>query len=122
MMKRCFQMHRRVQGARIRCSASASGDAAWSDTPLLPDSTNGSVRSARWKSQVWVAIGVIGIVALGVVVSAILRRNYLMANHEREASQLIADLSTSSSSLPAADQFTVNWFGRRFSLSARSPG
>lgn len=101
------------EGAGTRCSASASGDAAPPDAPLLPEATNGG---ARWKSQVWVAVGGL---ALGLAVWAIFRRNHLLANHPREASQLIADLPTS---LQPADQFTVTWFGRKLSLSARSPG
>ncbi|KAG0621599.1 hypothetical protein M758_3G033500 [Ceratodon purpureus] len=113
---------RALEGTRICCSASTSGDAAAPDTPLPSENADGSMRSARWKSQVRVAVGVIVVSAIGLAVSGIFRKNYLTANHQREASQLIADLSTSTSSLQSADQFAVNWFGRKFSLSARSPG
>lgn len=112
-------VHRRLQGARIRCSASASGDAAPPEIPALAETNNGSVSTSRPKPQVWVAIGV-AVVAIGLAVSAIiLRRNYLLGSNQR---QLIADLSASASSSQEAAQFTVNWFGRRISLSERSPG
>ncbi|XP_024364148.1 uncharacterized protein [Physcomitrium patens] len=110
------------EGYRIlRCSASTNGDTATPESPVSPETTNGSVRSSSRKPQVWVAIG-IAIVAVGLVVSGIVRTNNLFGSNQREASQLLTDMSISASSSQSVEQFTVNWFGRKFFLSERSPG
>lgn len=116
-------LHRRLrEGYRIlRCSASTNGDTATPESPVSPETTNGSVRSSSRKPQVWVAIG-IAIVAVGLVVSGIVRTNNLFGSNQREASQLLTDMSISASSSQSVEQFTVNWFGRKFFLSERSPG
>lgn len=112
----CGVYRQGLGGTKIRCTASRSSkEAASSPEPLEPRKI--SVDQKAWKPEVWIAIG-IGIVAVGVAVTFFLTKGSLLANNQKGASQIISDLSGSE---PPA-QFTVNWFGHKFSLGERSPG